>query len=341
MAAEFLTEVDLMARWGIAKAALNKLVETARLHPSKQQGQTVFSESEVEALEKSHGGKDFIGVEEVLQELQLNRSELDELVRAGKLMQYRFGDETRFEVSEAEGLVTEKRPTGMEKRPTDVPALEKMPTAIQEAEPIEAEEEPKTELNVEKAEALEEEALFEFGEELEPAVKPKAEKKPEKAKVPEEEMITDVLDVGEETSEEELLGDIIEDVGGGEVEAKEEEAPAPTVAPTGEETVEVEASQDATAEITQMEEEALEGEELENILAGEEAAKVGEGEEEDFEVPSGAPMEAMEAEAPVPGWALALLVISFVMNLLAGLYVLDAVNPQYSSGLARMLNPFK
>ena len=165
--------------------------------------------------------------------------------------------------------------------------------------------------------------------------------------VDESDMITEIVDVsGLEEGEEDILGDIIEDV---EVEEEQES----TGRLGGEETVDMPTDAEATAEITEfdeeafeqtaeiteLEEESFEGEELEDILAGEEELH-GEPEEE-FEVPYGAPL-AQEAEAPVSAWVVVLLALVFLVQIFGGLFVVEnALNPEYSTKITEKINFFK
>ena len=263
MAAEFLSEAELMERLGISKDALDRLVQSGRLHVSERLGERAFSVQEVSALQQS-----------------------------GQL------------------------------------AAEPGPQPIA-PEPSEPEERRETELDLQQAAAAEEEeeAIFDFTEE--PEVEGAGEEAPAE-EVSEREMVTDVVELGEqEAGEEDILGVVIEDV-----EALTDEI---TAEPSGEETVDVPATEEATAEITQLDEEALESEELEQMLAGEEEPSTGMGGLGEFEVPAGAPVAA-GLEVPMPRWAVLLLAVSLLVLLLAGWAVMaNALSPKYSLGLAKLL----
>jgi len=359
MAGAFLTETDLMARWGVSRAVLDKLVESGRLRVTEQEGERRFEEEEVIALQQAEGGEDFVGYDEVLQELQLNRTELDELVEADSLTEYLFGGESRFELAQVQALGRERQPTGVERAPTGVEkrptGVEKEPTdfvikAAEEAEQVvEEEEELPTELAIEEAQPIEEEeeALFDFSEEL-------AAEGPEEAQPFEEEEAAEAVEIAEgERAEDDLLGDLIGDVGAetadlqaaaGEPMEDEEIEPIEegiTDELTREETLGISPTEDVTAEITQVEEETFQGEDLDQILEAEEEIPAAAGEEEAFEVPYGAPV-AVEAEAPMPPWAVVVLAASVVLLIIAALYAIEnASSPDFSTGFTNAVNLFK
>ena len=468
MAGEFLSKAELMSRWGISDAALARLVGTDQLDAAEQDGETVFPEASVAQLERSATGDAFLDYEELMQELQLNRSELDGLLQTGRLMEYSFGVGPRYSAREVADLLRQKKPTGLEKKPTDRPAkVEKRPTTVEEAAQVEAEQEDvlletrattiedrptdakvvqkrptavekkptdaqvvqkrptavekkptdaqvvqtrpttiekkptdaelvqespttlekssteieeveteaaqvdgfmeagaETVLNVEGLAAIEEEDIegsgFDFTEELEtdlttepsdalegPEIGGAA---PDDAEPPEAEIITDLLELGEgESAEEDLLGDIIEDVGGDVVIADEGglrangglgvealdmgDAEDVTAELTGEETVDADTSEDVTAEITQLEEDTFAGEELEDFLE-----PAAEEDADDFAFPEAA--AGRQAESPVGGLMIALLVLILLAQVVAGLFVIEnTVNPKHSTKLTAW-NPF-
>ena len=355
MAGAFLTQTDLMARWGVSRAALDKLVERGHLRVTEQGGERRFAEEEVIALQQTEGGEDFVDYDEVLQELQLNRTELDELVEGGSLTEYLFGGESRFELAEVQALGRERQPTGVERAPTGV---EKRPTGVEktptdfligeaaEAAPAEEEEELPTELAIEEAQPIEEEeeALFDFSEEL-------AAEEPEEAEPIEEEEDIEIAEG--ERAEDDLLGDLIGDVGaetadmqaaaGESMEDEEIEPIEEGIADelTRDETLGISPTEDMTAEITQVEEETFQGEDLDQILEAEDEIPAAAGEEEAFEVPYGAPV-AVEAEAPMPTWAAVLLAASVVLLVIAALYAIEnASSPEFSTGFTNAVNLFK
>jgi hypothetical protein len=286
MAGEKLTETDLLARWGISQSALNTLVGSGRLSATQEGGERVFDEEEVQRLEQAKGGDDFVGYDEVLQELQLNRNELDELIESGKLEEYSFGDETRFELEEVQSMGTGKKPTDMGSGPGKEPtvfqvgeeeAVESPITTFEIGEPEEEEEagapgkEALLDLETE-AEAEEEvpSSFFDFTEELETEMKTEEVEEVEAAEAEEAE----VFEIPELEEEEEELA----------------EAPAGP----GEETIPFETEEEAEELDTEMitdvleigaeestEEEDLLGDIIEDVSGGvEEAVEAPEYEEE-------------------------------------------------------------
>ena len=402
MADDFLTEADLMSKWGVTRQALNRLVATNRLRASELEGKTVFSEADVAAFEQS-APENFLDRDEIMQELQLNKSELDELVKAARLIEYNFGAGARFSAKEVDDFLKQKKPTGLEKKPTTQVSerpteVEKQPTKLEEVASedielfhtrpttVEGEAKPPTTVardelarkrptsieekpvqkrpttfeeveGKKKAPTIEELATapekaattFDFSEELETELKTESRQEGEEAakgpgaEAPEAEIITDMLELGEESAEEDLLGDIIEDVGGEVMTAEKKPEPLElggtedvTAELTGESTVGAETSEDVTAEITQLEEETLGGEEEELsdfLTPGAEGTAAGE------EFPF-APTVAPAAETPVGGLMIALLIAIVVVQIVAGMFAMDnAVSPKESSTLTSW-NPF-
>ena len=290
MPGEFLTEQEVLDRWGIARTELNKLVQEGSLTLIQRGGQRGFSREQVLALEAK-------------------RADLRETV-AGMQLE---GPEERLAETKAAPRAGGK-------------------------------------------EQLEEDDLFDFAEELETELgeepkKPGAAQPAAARETPEEaeeesDMITEVVDVtGLEAGEEDILGDVIEDVSAELEPAKEgagaaafEAEPTDEITDLEGETVDTEAGagEEATADLMRAEEEGFEDQELEEILATEEAAEGTEGE---FEVPEGA---AVPREVPVPVWAVVVLVLVAVVQILAGLFVAEnAISPRYTTGITRALNPFK
>ena len=288
MAEGFLSEQEVMARLGIAKADLDRLIEEGLLSVVDQEGQRAFSEEEVNALELAEP-LEAVPVEEEVPFQDLGETVSDE---AGPGGLFDFSEDLETELMAESG-----------------PALGE---TVGEAEPVAAEDEPS-----------------------------------------EGDMITEVLEIGEEeVAEEDLLGDIIEDVSGEEEfhvtveeDRTEELVGEDTVGVgateelTSEPTADVVVSDEDTAEITQLGEESFEGEELEEILAGEEAMEAEEA-EEGIEMPyEGVTMAP--AEAPMPVWAVVVLAIVLVTQVIAGLFVIGNVMiPKHSPDWLTSINLF-
>jgi len=377
MADAQISEQDLKARWGISQPALRKLVEKGRLEATKQGGQTLYSQDQVEAVESSDGGADFLDYEEVMQELQLSKGELDSLVGTGRLTQYAFGAGRRFMREDAEAIAAQKTPTGMEKRPTDRPgkaptAVEEMPAGAKPAKPakagtdlekegtklevhagakgFEADTQPELEIPAPTEAAQEEPGTegSEFEERLDTVFAEEVAEEEEAPPLeePEAEIITDVLELGEEEgAEEDLLGDIIEDVG---VEAKEEPLEESTREGmiTDQITADLEAVGEETAGADTGEDMTAEITKLEEEtfedegLDGVLTAAEEEGaaaEEAGFEVPSAV---VPAREEPVGTAAMVLLILVIVMQLVAGVFAMaNAANPDWGTALTSW-NPF-
>jgi len=272
--------------------------------------------------------------QQVMERLGISKGELDSLVQQGRLRVIEREGQRGFDEEQVAALQAERAGAGAGLAETAA-----APEAGRAAE-----------------EEIEADELFDFSEELEtelseePGEKPTgpAEAPQEVKQPPEEEgeMATEVVDVSSlEGGESDLLGDVIEDVSS-ELEPLESE----TAQPAGEATAELEPSQEPTAEITDLEretagagaaaeEEAIEDQELEEILGGEEALE--EGAEEAFEVPYEAPAAA-PTELPVPGWAVVMLAVVIVVQAIAALFVVEnAVSPRYASSITKTLNLFK
>jgi len=279
--------------------------------------------------------EDFLTEQEVMDRWNISKAKLDELVQEGSLnVIEREGQRgfSRDQVVALESVREELRVAGA--------GAGEQEEAAEEIELAETAEVPSG-----QEEELEADELFDFSEELETelteepreeaAAAPPAEQAQE---VSEEEadMITEVVDVsGVEAGEEDILGDVIEDVGSELQPAEGETGP-----PAGEETLDMEeetAGEDVTADLTGGEE-ALEDQELEEILAGEE--ELGEAAEEEFGVPYEA--QAAPAEVPVPGWAVVVLLLALVVQVIAVMFAVEnAVNPRYATGITKALNLFK
>jgi len=345
-----LNEQQLCERWGTSRQGLEKLIARGLLTVTEEKGQLKFSEDDVVALERNEGGEDFLSLDEAKVELHLRKEEIEKMVASGKLPRYTFGGEMKFHKADLEAAV------GMAELGGDEGA------DVASAATIPATGDAKLDLGKAGAKGKKEEDLFDFGEDLGKAVEEAAAKpgRPsKKEEFPETDMITEIVDVsGADSGEEDILGDIIEDVGA-EADLTSALDDEPTAAPTGDDTVDAETSQEptaeiteleemgeaepgeeVTAEITQLEEETFEGEELENILAGEEEAVAGEAQEEEFEGAYGAPV-ATVAEPPIPTWTVALLVATTVIMIIGWFYVMESLNPKYSTGITKSLSLFK
>jgi hypothetical protein len=331
----------------------------------------------------------YLSYEQALQELQIDRSHLNRLIREGLLKEQVVGGEGKFSLADVRRLKAslEKRPTVVEEEAgakeslTDLmgpgPGKPKEPktellegvelekaereTDVLKETPAQAAVERDTEILEEKEFELEEPAsttrgasetaletelelkraqeqaaaeakpgkkedLFELAEtpeelalELEEPA-PAAAEKPAAKPPEEEEIITDVLSLEkeEEVPEEDLLSEIME-IG------EEEEAPRQEAA-AGEET------EDLTAEITTMEEPTYEESALDTVLEAEEEAPGAEAAAEEFEVPYAAPV--VGAEVQVGGLWLAVLVLTLIIMVFAGLFVVEnSFRPEFSTHL--------
>ncbi|MFP4027041.1 MAG: hypothetical protein ACLFWL_04560 [Candidatus Brocadiia bacterium] len=379
MADDQITEEELIDRWGISSTAIERLIEEDRLPVQEErEGQRCFSLEDVEAFEESEGGEDFLTAEEAVEELGIPQEDLEEAVQEGSATEYRFGAEARYTRERLDELEGGREEAEIGAAATDQTqevneddlfdfgediGVDLGMEEEEEAEREEEEEEAEGEEEEEKAEGEEEDVseddMITGSVDVSGIVAEEEEGEGEEAaEVSESEMITEVVDVsGLEAGEEDLLGDIIEDVG-----ADIEEEPESTGGMAGEETVEmgegVEATADITeldeetvdasweegertADISQLEEESFEGEELEDILAGEEELHGELEEDEDFEVPYGTPVAA-EAEASVPVWIVVVLVLAFVIQAIGALFVVEnSVAPEYKTGITESINLFK
>jgi hypothetical protein len=354
MAGKTLTEENIFERWGISRLALEKLIARKLLSVNEVDGELQFSEDEVVALEQSQGGDDFVGRDEAILELHIGAEELNALVASGKLPQYNFGGEPRFHMADLRAVASMAEVGGDET--ADITSADTIPAV--------SAEEAKLDLGMAAAGKGDEADLFDFSEAIGDEGAKKADKKKAPAKkeeFPETDMITEIVDVsGAETGEEDILGDIIEDVGaeadltdeltaapGGDdtVDSETSQEPTAEITELEEETLGgLEPSEEVTAEITQLEEETFEGEELENILAGEEesaaAAAGAEAQAEDFEMAYAAPVAAAP-ETPVPVWMVVLLFVILAVQVVGGLFVVEtAISPEHTTGITRSLNLF-
>ncbi len=345
----------------------------------------------------------YLSYEQVLQELQVNRSELNRLIRDGRLKDHVISGETKFRRIEVTDLkkTLQKRPTVMAEEgsgtepTTDVllaggkvepetEVLEGKPvgegTDVLEATPVGEgtdvlierpsgalerdtevlDSEPELELEMPGEKAMldkplseatplsesaletdlelqavrgkpaqeEEEDFFDFTDalkeddfELEGA---KAEEAP-KAQAPKAAAPAAAAPTGEMTDE--LVGDILgmeEEAAGNQV--SEEELLSEIMEIEGAESEEDTA--DITADITTMEEPTYEATELEDVLSG-------GGEEEAFGDEFAVPIpEHVGPEAQATTGMVAMLVITLIILIVAGLFVMDnSTDPGYTGGL--------
>lgn len=355
----------------------------------------------------------YLSYEQVLQELQINRSELNRLIRDGRLKDHVISGETKFRRVEVSDLKKslQKRPTvmaeegtgaepttdvlpaGAEKPEPETEVLEGKGTEVLEATPVgeatdvleatpvgegtdvlierpsEAqerdtevlEEEPELELELPGDQAMElEKPLAEATPLSESALETDLELQAVRGKQPQEEEedffdFTDALkeddfelegaQAGEAPSAaapqagepaaptgemtDELVGDILgmeEEAAGSQV--SEEELLSEIMEIEGAEDSD-EDTADITADITTMEEPTYEATELEDVLAGggEDEAAFGD----EFAVPI---PEHVGPEAQATGGMVAMLVITLVILIVAGLFVMDnSTAPGYTGGL--------
>ena len=375
MAEDFLSEAELMAKWGIRKDALDKLVQNDRLQASEREGEAGFSGEQIAELEQAGDSGEFLGYDEAMQELQVSRDELEGMIGADKLAEYNFGSGPRVSSDEVQRLISEKKPTGLEKKPTDPPVSSEKEATRFEGIPLEAEVEAEAgeaELLVE-AEPVEAEPVeagndvgtdltgFDFGDELETEVVIEADE----AGLAEAELVTDVMELAEdESAEEDLLGDIIEEAEDVEAPGAGEEdvlgADALELAGTGEvaaellgeetaepefaepefaepEFAEPELAEDGTAEITQLDEETFEGDDLGDILMVEDEVEVLGEEGAAFDVPT--PLAAVP-ETEVAGLVIVLLAVVLLVQVVGGIFAIEnSYSPDQSSSLTKW-NPF-
>jgi hypothetical protein len=338
MAEERLNEDEVLARLGISSDELEQMIEEGRLSAREVEGERTFAAEEIDALE---GGADA----PTLDLEGFDEGEDDEL--------FSFTEELEGELSDEREEEEEAPLFAEEEIGTDIVDMEAPQAEGEEegGEDLFEDEEVGTDiLDMEAPEREggegEEELLVEFEDEGEKA---EAEEDEEGEFVFEGEMDTEVVDVSSSgEAEEEILGDIIEDVG----EAPEEPTQEATEEMEGEETVgmeeptaeiteldEEEFSEEETAEITQLGPD-FEEEEYEDILAEEEEFIEDESEEDYWDRGEGA--VAPPAEEPVATWVVALLVIVFIIQVLGGLFVVEnALNPDHSTGITDSLNFFK
>jgi len=261
--------------------------------------------------------EEFLTEQELLERWKISRPDLQALISEGLLRPVLKAGKRTFSEHEVT-VVEESGRLDLGKPEEKAPELEGAPAG----------------------EGAEGEDLFGFGEEEEGQEleeEPAREARAHEEEPSEGEMITEVLEVGDdEMAEEDLLGDIIEDIGA------EDDEVTPDEGITAEPTAELEVADDVTAEISQLGEETFKGEEIEEILAGGEPAEIGigEGEEEELMVPVGAPV-AREEALPVPVWSVVVLVVSIVLLAIGGMYLMgNAVSPQYSPTWLSSMNPF-
>jgi len=162
MAQESLTEQEVLQRLGIMAELLERLISEGRLEPVEVDGARRYDPASIVALEQAIEGQGdeehaFIGYEETLQELQINRDELRTLVERGSLFEYRFGDKAKYNLNEVRQL--ESSP---EKRPTVMTTAESEQRESEEG----AEDVPQLDLEKAAEPEPEDEEFFDFTEEL-------------------------------------------------------------------------------------------------------------------------------------------------------------------------------
>jgi len=210
--------------------------------------------------------EDYISREEAMERLGVTSEELDRLISQGRISAVQEGEEQKLSAGDVQKIVAERG----------------------ETEP----EEPELMLETEAEGTPEEEqeAVFDFAEELEVA--------PEETEGEQEEVVA--------IGAEDILDDILE----------EEES--------AEETVDISAPEEQTAEITQVEEEIYEGEDIEEVIAAEDELGAVEAEEEEFEMPYGAPVP-VPTEAAVGTGTIVLLVLTIVVMAWAALLLSENI----------------
>jgi len=313
--------------------------------------------------------EEYLSYEQVLQELQIDRSQLNRLIRDGLLKEQIIEGETRFAAAD----VAEVKTT-LEKRPTVVDEGEPAPSRTDiigegEAETAERETDVLQEAPSREAVERDTEILVE-GEELqleEPGEEPPAvsdtaletdvELAATKAEQEAAEESDDFFDFTEgeelqleepqaaptepaaeeppaEEEEEEIITDILD------LEAEEqvaEEDLLSEIMEIGEEEEPAEApagedTEDLTAEITTLEEPTYEESALDEVLEEAEEEPGFALEEEAFEVPYAAPV--VSAEAQVGGAWVAALVVTLILLVIGGIFAVEnTFKPEFSTGL--------
>lgn len=350
MADERMSEDEVLEKLGLTQEQLQEIVDQGQLSPQDEGGETFYAAEDVEALAEGSADLDLEQFDEETEEDLFD-----------------FSDELEGELAEEEPAPDEGSDIGTDVVDIDQWEREQEEEAGGEEEVVDLEEAGEDEeesldvgtdvVDIAAWDREQEEVEEEEGELLEFEEAPAEEEVEEEPEEEEEfvlegEMDTEVVDVSSlEGGEEDLLGDIIEDVG----EAPEEPSRESTGGLAGEETVDMETSEEPTAEITELEESAIEeetaditrleeesfeGEELEDLLAEEEEEFPEEEEGEEYW--PGEAAVAPEAEAPVSTWVVVVLVLVLAVQVIGGLFVVEnALNPDYSTGITESLNVFK
>jgi len=203
--------------------------------------------------------EDYISREEAMERLGVTSEELDRLISEGRISAVQEGEEQKLSAGDVQKIAAERGET-------------EEPELMLESE---AEGTPEEE----------EDAVFDFAEELEIAS-------------------------DEAEGEEEVVAISPEDI------LEEEE--------TAEETVDVSAPEEQTDEITQVEEEVYEDEDIEEVIAAEDELGTVEAEEEEFEMPYGAPVP-VPTEAAIGTGTIVLLVLTIVVMAWAALLLSENI----------------
>lgn len=307
MAEEMLNEDEVLARLGISRDELDRMVQEGRLTAEEADGQRKFPVDEVSALEEG---------------ATLDLEEFDE-----------ESEEDLFDFSEElEGDLDEEAEEAEDEEEAALFEDEDVSTDIVD---IGAREESEEEEEI----VLEPEGELTPQEETEEGFGLEGEMDTEVVDVSaleegEEDLLGDIIeDVGEAPEEtRESTGQMA-----GE-ETVDMEEPTAEITELEEDAFEI--GEEETAEITQLEEETFEGEELEDLLAEEEDFAEEAGEEE-YEWP-GEGAVAPPAEAPVSTWVIVVLVLVFVIQILGGLFVVEnALSPDHSTGITGSISLFK
>ncbi len=265
-------------------------------------------------------GQEYLTYEEALVELGVDRSELNGLIREGRLEEQVVEGQTRFARDQVMAAKEDLLAGGdMESGET---AVMKDEIEVEDEEETAAEEESREDF-FDFSEALEEDFELEEAETVETAEEeedlPTIELEEETDE--EEEIVTAVIEpTGDDVDEAELLNEILE------IEEDEEEAP---IAPT--EVADVR-EEEVTADITAIEE----PEYAEPAGFREEEVELDEAAEPaDVEIPTAVAMRPVEQAST---WPTVVLVVALIVLALAAVFMVEnTVHPDFSTPLTGWL----
>lgn len=344
MTEDRLSKKEVLDQLGLSEDELEELIGSGDLNPVEENGEQFFSRDEVNTLaegESAPGRGDEPATEEE-EEGEPELLEFDE----GLELELEEGTEPTPDTSE-ETKGEDEEETTLEDEDEDdlLLLLDEEEEAEGPAEEQEESKEPET-LDEEETALVEDEddLLLLLDEEDESEQGPDDESAASEGEgLDEEDMITEMVDVTAlEEDEEDLLDEVVED--SGEDLTMEELAPPQKKSEPAaglEEDTELDETFEDIEEFGEEEyedfpeetAEGLEDEELEGILAEEET----EGEEEEWDVSYATPKSS--AELTFPKWAIALLVATFIIQVICALYIVEnSLPPEYSTGITDALN---